>query len=383
MIIGVLTFLSTAFSLPTSRKFVVELQRFRDAVPPLRAKRANFPLKSGVRPSDPEGGMASSAVRREKDSARAAPPWERRGIPAMTNPHLSSAACVQAFLAHLGAERGFSPHTLAAYRRDLEGFLGFLEGAGRDLPDARREDVASFLACQARSGLSSSTLARRLACLRSLFAFLAAENQVAGNPAREVPMPRRGIRLPSKLRANEVERFLDDGPGGEMALRDRAILETFYATGLRVSELAGLSTGDVNLGVGFVRARGKGSKERVVPLGGPAREAVREYLGSVLGKRGDTPLGVQPLFLSRTGGRLGREAVFRLVKRAAARAGLSVRVSPHTLRHTFASHLVAGGADLRAVQEMLGHASVATTQVYTHVENRWLKDEHRRFHPRG
>ncbi|MHC5037649.1 MAG: site-specific tyrosine recombinase XerD [Planctomycetota bacterium] len=289
---------------------------------------------------------------------------------------------IQGFLNHLAGERGLASHTLDAYRRDLQAFAHSL--AGCNLVHATREDIASFLAHESKRGLSWATVARRLATLRTFYRFLTAEGVIQENPAREVPMPRRGSRLPKMLRKNEMETLLSTSPGnGILGRRNRAILELFYATGLRVSELGGLRLVDINLEFGFVRAKGKGRKERVVPMGSQAREAVRRYLEI---RRRKTQEGLReeaPLFISRKGGRLGRQAIFRLVQRAGWAAGIRRRISPHTLRHSFASHLVSGGADLRVVQEMLGHSSVATTQVYTHVENRWLKKMHAQFHPRA
>jgi len=291
---------------------------------------------------------------------------------------------VLGFLDHLAAERGLSAHTVSAYGRDLRVFERHLEASGRTLPEAQREDVTSFLAQESKAGRSWATISRRLAALRTFYKFLESEGPLEESPARDVPMPRKGERLPKTLRENEVSALLEKGPGsGNLAVRDRAILELFYATGLRASELAGLRVSDVNFELGFVRARGKGFKERIVPMGAKASESLKAYLSRVRERQGGRLDAEGPLFRSRTGGRLGREAIFRRVRKAASRAGLIKRVSPHTLRHSFASHLVAGGADLRSVQEMLGHSSVATTQVYTHVENRWLKSLHGKFHPRA
>lgn len=292
-------------------------------------------------------------------------------------------ALTSAFLSHLMAERGLSPNTIEGYSADIAEFAGFLARKRIGLAGAGRADVAAFMAGESRRGLCAASVARRLACLKSLYKFLFTERLVPEDPAKDVPMPRLPERLPSNLRREEVASLIQDGPGGPQALRDRAILETFYATGLRVSELAGLKMGDVNFEDGFVRARGKGSKERMVPLGRPAIEALQSYFEATADRRPEKGFENCPVFLSRKGGSMGREALFRVVKKAADRAGTTRKVSPHTLRHTFATHLVAGGADLRAVQEMLGHSSVATTQVYTHVENSWLKDVHKKFHPRN
>jgi integrase/recombinase XerD len=291
---------------------------------------------------------------------------------------------VTSFLGHLSAERGLSPHTVRAYRRDLETFSGFLEGRDRDFPSAEREDVTAFLADESRRGLSWSTISRRLAAIRTFFKFLEAEGEIEESPARDVPMPRKGERLPKTLREKEVEDLLERGPGADaLEARDRAMLELLYAAGLRASELTGLKVSDVNFEYGFIRARGKGRKERIVPVGGKALEALETYLATVRKKQDGRLASDAPLFASRKGGALGREAIFRRVKKAAARAGFLKKVSPHVLRHSFASHLVKRGADLRSVQEMLGHSSVATTQIYTHVESRWLKDLHAKFHPRS
>ena len=289
---------------------------------------------------------------------------------------------IEDFLASLQAERGASPHTLAAYRRDLGRFGAWCQGRGLDSPrqlDARvLEDFPPRLE---ELGLAPVSAARAVAAVRSFLKFLAREGRARHDLARALPVPSRRRSLPEVLSPAQAARLCTAGAVGSSApLRDRAILELFYACGTRVSELAMLRVTDVHLDAGYVRCFGKGSKERIVPIAGPAVEAVRAWIDRERsGMAGDS----DRLFVGRRGTALNRATLWRIVKAAAVRAGLTRRVYPHALRHSFATHLVEGGADLRYVQEMLGHASIATTQVYTHVDRSRLKGIHSRFHPRG
>ncbi len=290
---------------------------------------------------------------------------------------------IDAFLEHLLVERGLSPHTVDGYARDLERFRAFLSGRGTDVGSATGRDVVAFLKAEKKRGLSSRTLARRVSALRGLYRFLEREGMAASNPVVRLDTPRVWRTLPRTLTPDEAGALVEAPSGGDpRSLRDRAILEMLYGTGLRVSEVCGLTFDQVVLDVGYVRTVGKGSKERVVPLGDRARQALEAYLehGRPLLARGRRSPYV---FLNRSGNRLSRQGVWKIVKAWCSQAGVSPDTSPHTLRHSFATHLLEGGADLRSVQMMLGHADLATTQIYTHVTRQRLRDLVRRHHPRG
>ena len=290
------------------------------------------------------------------------------------------------FLAYLEFERGLSRNTLEAYRSDLLQFGRFLEERGALAVAVRGADIADFLAALGGSGgrtASPATIHRKAACLRSFYRHLRREGVLDIDPTASLSAPRRGRKLPQVLTRGEVTRLLDQPRGTEPTdLRDRALLELMYASGLRASETIGLEVGDVDLDDQVLRARGKGSKERIVPVGHTAAEAVRHYLErgrpKLVGARLETHL-----FVNFRGGSLTRQGLYKIVRRRAMTAGLEDRMSPHTLRHTFATHLLAGGCDLRSVQEMLGHADVATTQLYTHLSSERLKDVYFRSHPRA
>jgi integrase/recombinase XerD len=292
------------------------------------------------------------------------------------------------FLAYLEFERGLSRNTLEAYRGDLLQFGRFLEARGLSAVDVAAPDVSDFLASLAGGNgggkpASPATVHRKAACLRSFFRHLRREEVRDSDPTAGLSAPRRGRKLPQVLTRGEIELLLAQPKGTEpAALRDRALLELMYACGLRASEAIGLEVGDLDLDDKVLRARGKGSKERVVPIGGTAAGAVRVYL-----ERGRPKLvkgePVPNLFVNFRGGPLTRQGLYKIVRRHARTAGLEDRLSPHTLRHTFATHLLAGGCDLRSVQEMLGHADVATTQLYTHLSSQRLKDVYFRAHPRA
>jgi integrase/recombinase XerD len=292
------------------------------------------------------------------------------------------------FLAYLEFERGLSRNTLEAYRGDLLQFGRFLDERGLSAVEVAARDVADFLAGLAGGNgggkpASPATVHRKAACLRSFFRHLRREGVRDSDPTASLSSPRRGRKLPQVLSRGEIELLLAQPKGTEpAALRDRALLELMYACGLRASEAIGLEVGDLDLDDKVLRARGKGSKERVVPIGGTAAGAVRIYL-----ERGRPGLvkgnAVAHLFVNFRGGPLTRQGLYKIVRRHARTAGLEDRLSPHTLRHTFATHLLAGGCDLRSVQEMLGHADVATTQLYTHLSSQRLKDVYFRAHPRA
>jgi integrase/recombinase XerD len=293
------------------------------------------------------------------------------------------------FLAYLEFERGLSRNTLDAYRTDLFQFGRFLEEREVSALEAQPGDVADFLEALARGDgdgrapASPATIHRKSACLRSFYRHLRRDGLLDTDPTATLSTPRRSRKLPQVLTRGEIEKLLSQPRGTEpAALRDRALLELMYACGLRASEAIGLELMDVDIEEGVLRARGKGSKERVVPIGQAALKALRMYL-----ERGRPALvkGAPEahLFVNFRGGQLTRQGLYKIVRRHAVTAGLADRMSPHTLRHTFATHLLAGGCDLRSVQEMLGHADVATTQLYTHLSSERLKDVYFRAHPRA
>jgi integrase/recombinase XerD len=304
------------------------------------------------------------------------------------------------FLAYLEFERGLSRNTLEAYRSDLLQYGRFLAAREADALTASGADVSDFLTDLAkgdthgaqgsrgtsgngRAPASAATLHRKAACLRSFYRHLRRENLLDDDPTAALSSPRRGKRLPEVLTRSEVKQLLQSPKGSDPAsLRDRALLEVMYACGLRASEVIGLEVTDVDLDEGLLRARGKGSKERVVPVGRAAVTALRAYLAH--GRAKLVKLNPErALFVNFRGQALTRQGLYKIVQRHASSVGLADRMSPHTLRHTFATHLLSGGCDLRSVQEMLGHADVATTQLYTHLSPDHLKDVYFRAHPRA
>ncbi len=300
---------------------------------------------------------------------------------------------IHRYLEHLQGERQLSPQTLRAYEHDLVTFHDFLarDFLGKE-PDAvgpKDADplaVRSFLAALTRKGLSKRSQGRALSAVRSLFRFACREGILEANPAQGVRTPKAPKTLPRHLRPGEVESLIEAPEGeGPLVLRDRAILELLYAAGLRVSELVGLDWPDVDLSARMVRVMGKGSKERMVPFGRPAAVALRGWLGvwETLRKPVDEAGGGQPVFLNHQGTRLTDRSVRRVIDRWVDAAAVARGVHPHTLRHTFATHLLEGGADLRAIQELLGHSSLSTTQKYTHLEVDRLLSVYRDAHPRA
>jgi integrase/recombinase XerD len=290
------------------------------------------------------------------------------------------------FMDHLVLERGLSENTRLAYGHDLSEFLDYLSRKGRaGIQDVLRRDVVDFLLEGKERGLAAASLARRLVAIKVFFRYLSTEGLLAANVADAMDSPRLWKILPPTMSVEEVDRLLAapkaEGPRG---LRDRAILETFYATGLRVSELAALTLDSLHFDAEYVRCVGKGDKERVVPIGGRAVEAVRAWL-----ERGrpayakKAAAGERAVFLSRRGRPMERIALWRHIRAYARLAGIRKEISPHVLRHSFASHLLANGASLRTIQEMLGHADISTTQIYTHVEQGRLQSVHHQFHPRA
>ncbi len=277
---------------------------------------------------------------------------------------------VDEFINYLAVERGLADNTLCAYRRDLAKYTAFLHA----------QKVADI-----RQGLSATSICRSLSALRTFHRFLIREGFASDDPTDLVDTPKLWHRVPDTLAIVEVEAMIHAAKGNNwQAVRDRAILELFYASGMRVSELADLNLENINLDIGYVRCIGKGRKERIIPVGRRAQEAVRRYCElsrKRLAKGNEAPRS--PLFLSRLGKKISRQSLWKIIKHYARKAKIKKEIRPHSLRHTFATHLLERGADLRSVQEMLGHADISTTQIYTHVDKERLRAIHRQFHPRG
>lgn len=291
---------------------------------------------------------------------------------------------LDAFIAFIRAERGLSGKTVDAYAADINVYFEDLRSRGvSDVTQARQEDVSAHLAALGKRGLGKRSQARHLAALRGFHRFLVAERMADKDPTEDLDTPRSARKLPSFLTLEEVEQLLAaPDERTSTGVRDKAMLEVLYATGLRVSELCGLGINDVQLTAGYLVAKGKGAKERLVPLGRVAIEKVQAYLAesrpAVLGRRKS-----QALFVTPRGSGFTRQGFWKLIKRYALKAGIAKPLSPHKLRHSFATHLVERGADLRAVQQMLGHADLATTQIYTHVNAARLRSVYDEFHPRS
>ena len=296
--------------------------------------------------------------------------------------HSTAASWLEEFLSYLATELQLSPHTTDAYRRDLDRLLA----GATDLPD--RTAIMAHLG-ELRSRLAPASVLRAMAAMRGFYRFLHAEGAVGEDPTAGLLGARLEQTLPRVLGRDSIELLLDAEPAAEagqpLAVRNRAILHLLYASGARVSEIAALPASSFDPNHAFLRVVGKGSKERLVPLSEPARDQLVAYLDQVRPVLASRARNRPPdaLFLSRTGRALERVRIYQIVRAAARRAGITLACSPHSLRHAFATHLVSGGADLRAVQELLGHASLATTQIYTHVDSKRLRDVHAKFHPRG
>jgi integrase/recombinase XerD len=345
------------------------------------------PLVTSRSPANP--GKAA-----ERDTPARRGPGSRRGTsaqpgratqPGETPPRGEIEGLLLDFLAYLELERGLSRNTLEAYRSDLLQFGDFLARRKVRVTEAKHGDLAAFIAELSGGELpaAAATLGRKVACLRSFYKHLRREGLIEHDPTADLHGPRKTQRLPRVLSRQEVARLLREPKGTEpLALRDRALLEVMYACGLRVSEVIGLELGDIDLEQGMLRARGKGSKERLVPIGRQAIAALGVYAARgrplLVGARSESKL-----FVNRRGGGLSRQGLYKIVQGHARGAGLEERMSPHTLRHSFATHLLAGGCDLRSLQEMLGHADLATTQVYTHLSAERLKDAYFSAHPRA
>ena len=286
-----------------------------------------------------------------------------------------------AFLAYLAAERRLSPATVSTYATEVRSFLSFLESTGATAADASVTQVSDWISQRQVADTDARTLAKASSAIRSFFRFLVLEGRMEANPARLLDPPRLSMKIPKQLDAEEIERLLESCDATQvLGMRDRALFELIYSCGLRVSEAVQLTVDRVSLAEGAVRVLGKGSRERMVPVGDRARRELQRYLAEsrpvLAGRR-----PASALFLGRTGRKLSRKTVWKTFKGLAQKAGLEGKV--HTLRHSFATHLLEGGADLRSVQELLGHADISTTQIYTHVSQDMLKSIHQEFHPRG
>lgn len=276
------------------------------------------------------------------------------------------------FIRHLETERGASPHTIRAYRKDLEIFF---ESAPEDI---QLGNIRGFVASEINRGLKKSTASRRLAALRSFLKYLHSEGHIKSNPAKLVQSPKLPKKLPRFLSVDEIFELVEKPEGiGFLPVRDKAILELLYSSGLRVAELTALDLEDVNMKAGSVKAKGKGKKERIVPVGKKAIEALKSYMVERLLLKRSNPA----FFLNRAGTRLTDRSIRRIVRKYSKALALSGKISPHTLRHTFATHLLQGGADLRVIQELLGHSSLSTTQKYTHLDVTHLMDVYDKAHP--
>ena len=296
---------------------------------------------------------------------------------------------VAKFFRFLQLEKSLATNSIEAYRHDIDRYVAFLETRGAHSPnDAKSDDISSFIYELRNLGLSARSVARNLSAIKSFHRFLLGEKITAQDPTLDIELPKRGKSLPDVLSVGEINRIIEAtgqkrSDAKNLWIRDRAILETLYATGMRVSELTELKQSNVSFTEELVRVFGKGSKERLVPIGKPALEWIRRYQAEVRGKLSGKRVAFDAVFLNWRGRPLTRAAVWNIVKEYTMLARITKEVHPHTFRHSFATHLLEGGADLRAVQEMLGHADIATTQIYTHIDREFVKAEHRKFHPRG
>ena len=294
-------------------------------------------------------------------------------------------ALIAEFINYLSVERGLAKNTLMAYGRDLEAYAADLQKQyGLKNPEGiKREQITSYMQAQKKAGLSPTSISRSLAAIRMFHRFLVRENFSKEDPVDLVDTPKTWKRVPDVLSQIEVDAMIKATEGRDwQSVRDKAVLELFYASGLRVSELVDLRVDSVNFDMGFVRCVGKGSKERLIPVGKSAMEALAKYLKGARVKvlKGRS---VDSLFISRLGKKISRQSIWKVIKFYAHKAGIKKTIKPHTLRHTFATHLLEHGADLRSVQEMLGHSDISTTQIYTHVDRDRLRTIHKKFHPRG
>jgi integrase/recombinase XerD len=290
---------------------------------------------------------------------------------------------IDTFLDYLSVERGLANNTIVSYREDLNSYIDFLAGCHIDaLSKIARNDITNFMLHQKDKGLSTNSIARRLAAIRMFHRFLVRERILKNDPTNLIDSPKLWKKIPETLSLNEVDAIIAQPDiRDKQGIRDKAILETMYATGMRVSEVVNLKKDNVNLDIGFLRCIGKGNKERVIPVGRKAIVSLKRYLEvsrpKLLGKKES-----EFLFLSRFGKKISRQSLWKIIKKYARQARIKKSIKPHILRHSFATHLLERGADLRSVQEMLGHANISTTQIYTHINKDRLKTIHKMFHPR-
>lgn len=296
----------------------------------------------------------------------------------------SDQSLIENFIDNLWLEKGLSPNTLDAYRRDLTAFADWLEPRGTGISGVRRSDLTAYLADRMGAGVKARSTARALSCLRGMYRYLLRENRISEDPTLQIDNPKLGRPLPDTLSESDVERLLA-APDRSTAigLRDRTMLEVLYAAGLRVSELVSLRVTDLNLRQGVLRVIGKGSKERLVPLGEEAIAWLNRYMREARGDLLKNNLAEDVVFPSSHGKQMSRQAFWYRIKVHARKAGIERKLSPHTLRHAFATHLLNHGADLRVVQLLLGHSDLSTTQIYTHIAQHRMKELYRAHHPRA
>ena len=291
---------------------------------------------------------------------------------------------IDQFLDYLTVERGLSPNTIMGYRQDLTKFMEYLASRNiNKMESVTRGNISKYLYFLKDKNLSASSISRNVAAIKVFFRFLMSERILKENVSQALESPRLMRSLPNVMDISEVSKMLEaPREKGLLGLRDKAALELMYATGMRVSEVSGLITEGLNLDVGFIRCVGKGGKERIIPVGRKAKAVIGRYLEKsrpkLCGSSGD-----RHLFLSRLGKKISRQSLWKMLKKYAQAVGIKRKITPHTLRHSFATHLLEKGADLRSVQEMLGHADISTTQIYTHINKARLKGIHKKFHPRG
>ncbi len=292
---------------------------------------------------------------------------------------------VEEFLDYLSVEKGLSGNSISAYRRDLYKYVSFLDKTKRinHFQETRHSDIADFMMQQKDKGLSPNSVSRNLVAIKVFHRFLRRERYVKEDVSDILDSPKLWKHLPDVLSVLEIEQILKQPDSRSwMGIRDRAILEVMYATGMRVSELAGLTMENLNIDVGFLKCIGKGDKERIVPIGRQAKQILQKYISKIrprLLKKGTT---ARCLFLSRLGKPISRQSIWKIIKKYANAANIKKKITPHTLRHSFATHMLERGADLRVVQELLGHADISTTQIYTHIDKERLKSIHHKYHPR-
>lgn len=293
---------------------------------------------------------------------------------------------LQDFIHFMIVEKGLARNTVVSYERDLKSYLHYMQNVERitELNDVARVNIVQFLGHLKQQGKSAKTLARHIASIRSFHQFLLREKAVDQDPTVHLETPQTERNLPKVLSMREVESLLEAPDSSTpMGLRDKAMLELLYATGIRVSELINLNLDDIHLTMGFIKCIGKGNKERIIPIGKTATEVLESYLQHSRPKLRSAKYKTESLFLNHHGNRMTRQGFWKIIKKLAAEAVIEKELTPHTLRHSFATHLLENGADLRAVQEMLGHADISTTQIYTHVSKGRLKDVYTKYHPRA